>query len=199
MSDVRTRTPERPAHWPTLGNGLTRWLGRTGLACLGWRVQGRLPDNDKLVIAVAPHTSNWDFFVGVFALLAIGARIQWLGKHSIFRWPVNGLLRSLGGIPVVRHAAKDVVAQAAEQFDVQPRLLLALSPEGTRRHLGRLKTGFLRIAKQAGVPVLPVGLDYPSRTIEIGEPWVPDGTLDEDERAFYHYFQAYRGRHPDQY
>lgn len=199
MTEARSRIPERPAHWPTLGNRATRALGRAGLACLGWRVRGRLPDDDKLIIVVAPHTSNWDFFIGVFALLAIGARIHWLGKHSIFRWPVNGLLRSLGGIPVVRHAAADVVEQVADRFSDRPPLLLAMSPEGTRRHLGRLKTGFLRIAKRARVPVLPVGLDYPSRTIEVGETWWPDGTLEEDERAFYHYFEAYRGRHPEQY
>lgn len=199
MKTPPQRTPDRPEHWPTFGNRVTRAVGRAGLAALGWRVTGRLPHEDKVVIAVAPHTSNWDFFVGVFALFAIGARIRWLGKHSLFRWPVNGVLRSLGGIPVVRHQARDVVTQVADRFEADSQLILALAPEGTRRHRGRLKTGFLRIAKAAGVPIVPVGFDYATKTIDIGHIWWPDRPVDEEERAFYRYYESYQGRHPDQY
>lgn len=194
-----SRIPPRPSSWRPLGNRFTRWLGRTGLALMGWRFEGALPAESRLIIILAPHTSNWDFFIGVFALLGLDARVNWMGKHTIFRWPINGLLRSLGGLPVVRHAARDVVDQMVDTFAREPQMLLALAPEGTRRHVGRFKTGFLRIAREAEVPILPVGLDYESRCLVLGKPFIPPGNIADAERACYDYFRRYKPRHPQQY
>lgn len=193
------RIPVRPSGWQPLGNRFTRWIGRAGLGILGWRFQGELPKQDRLIIIIAPHTSNWDFFVGLFGLLAVGARINWMGKHTIFRWPITGLLRSLGGLPVMRHAARDVVDQMVDTFAREPQMLLALAPEGTRKHVGRFKTGFLRIAQIAEVPVLPVGLDYGSRRLVLGKPFIPPGDIAVAERTCYDYFRRYKPRHPRQY
>lgn len=161
-----------PAHlrgqFPLRGNAFSRWFGRLGLRLLGgWKVEGDLPQIKKAILPVAPHTSNWDFFIGVFAMLSIGMDLSYLGKHTIFRFPVNGLLRWLGGIPVDRRAAGGVVEQMVEQFQQRDHLILALSPEGTRTKVMEWKKGFLHIAKAAEVPVIPVALDFSRKVIEI--------------------------------
>src|SRR5690606_23298885 len=117
-----------PAHlrgpFPTRGNRFSRWVGRVGMWALGgWRVEGELPQTRQAIIPVAPHTSNWDFFVGVFVKLALGMKLSFLGKHTIFRFPVRGLLIWLGGIPLNRGSAQGVVAQMVEEFNQRDELM----------------------------------------------------------------------------
>lgn len=173
-----------PAHlvgaFPTRGNAFSRWVGRVGMRVLGgWRVNGQMPEIRQAVIPVAPHTSNWDFFVGVFVMLALGLKLSYLGKHTIFRFPVNGILRALGGIPVDRGAAQGVVMQMAAEFAKRDQLVLALAPEGTRKK-AKWRTGFLHIAKQAKVPVIPVAFDYSRKTVDIAAPMMILGDIDEE-------------------
>src|SRR5690554_3990564 len=161
------------------GNTFSRWVGRVGMRLLGgWRVEGELPQVKKAILPVAPHTSNWDFFIGVFAMLAIGMNLSFLGKHTIFRFPVNRLLRWLGGIPVDRRAAGGVVEQMVEQFQRRDHLILALSPEGTRTKVMEWKKGFLHIAKAAEVPVIPVALDFSRKVIEITPAFMINDDID---------------------
>lgn len=165
--------------FPLRGNSFSRWVGRLGMRVLGgWRIEGELPPVRKAIFPVAPHTSNWDFFVGVFAMLALGLNLSYLGKHTIFRFPVNGILRWLGGIPVDRRAAGGVVAQMVTQFNEREHLILALSPEGTRTKVVEWKKGFLHIAKAAQVPVIPVALDFSRKVIEITPAMMITGEID---------------------
>jgi 1-acyl-sn-glycerol-3-phosphate acyltransferase len=164
---------------------------------MGWRVGGAFPDLPKLVLIVAPHTSNRDFFVGLAAKFALGLDAVWIGKHSIFRWPVAGLLRRWGGIPVVRHEKHDVVQRIAAEFAARERMVFALSPEGTRRRITPWRTGFYHVARAAGVPILPVALDYATRTIHIGTPLTATGDYDADMAAPRALFAAATPRHPD--
>ncbi|GAB3297933.1 lysophospholipid acyltransferase family protein [Pseudidiomarina andamanensis] len=167
--------------FPLRGNAFSRWVGRVGLRLLGgWRVVGDLPHVKKAIIPVAPHTSNWDFFIGVFAMLALGLNLSYLGKHTIFRFPVNGLLRWLGGIPVDRRAASGVVEQMTAQFQQRDELILALSPEGTRKKVQEWKKGFLHIAQAAQVPVVPIALDFSRKVVEITPAFMITGTIDEE-------------------
>lgn len=167
--------------FPMRGNRFSRWLGRFGLRVLGgWRIEGDLPQVRQAILPVAPHTSNWDFFIGVFVMLALGIRISFLGKHTIFRFPVNGLLRWFGGIPLRRDSAQGVVAEMVEQFKQREELILALSPEGTRTKVKEWKKGFLHIAKAAQVPVIPIGLDFSRKVIEITEPLMINGEIDAE-------------------
>jgi len=167
--------------FPLRGNAFSRWVGRVGLRLLGgWRVVGDLPQVKKAIIPVAPHTSNWDFFIGVFAMLALGLNLSYLGKHTIFRFPVNGLLRWLGGIPVDRRAASGVVEQMVAQFQQRDELILALSPEGTRKKVQEWKKGFLHIAQAAQVPVVPIALDFSRKVVEITPAFMITGTIDEE-------------------
>jgi 1-acyl-sn-glycerol-3-phosphate acyltransferase len=161
---------------PTLGPALprrfgrwTRAVGAVALGVFGWRFEGTVPNVGRMVVVVAPHTSNWDFPVGIAAMLALGLRIRWLGKHTIFRGPFGALLRWLGGIPVRRGERLGAVDDAVDAFRAHDRLILALAPEGTRRRVATWKTGYYAIAERAGVPVLPVTLDWSRRVIGIGE------------------------------
>lgn len=182
MTDINALIP---AHLrgpsPTRGNRFSRWVGRVGMRVLGgWRVEGELPQTRQAIIPVAPHTSNWDFFVGVFIKLALGMKLSFLGKHTIFRFPVRGLLIWLGGIPLNRGSAQGVVAQMVEEFKQRDELMLALSPEGTRTKVDEWRKGFLHIAKATGVPVVPIALDFSRKVLEIRPPRLITGDIDEE-------------------
>ncbi|WP_241967708.1 lysophospholipid acyltransferase family protein [Pseudidiomarina insulisalsae] len=182
---------------PTRGNRFSRWIGRVGMRLLGgWRIEGELPQTRQAIIPVAPHTSNWDFFVGVFVMLALGLKLSFLGKHTIFRFPVNGLLRWLGGIPVDRRAAQGVVGQMVEQFEQRDELILALAPEGTRKKVSEWKKGFLHMARRAEVPVIPVGMDFSRRVIDIRPPMMITGDIDEELQRVKHAVAHAEGKNP---
>jgi len=192
----RTRLPAvLPSH-PVGGNALTRWTGRIAMRLSGWTIAGDLPDLSRLVIIVAPHTSAWDLPIGIAARAALGLRIRYLGKHTLFRPPLGWLMRWLGGIPVVRTSRREVVRQVADRFRSSERMFLALSPEGTRRRVERWRTGFWHIAQGADVPILPVGLDYATRTIRIGSPVPAEGDVEASIAALRAWFVGCHGRRP---
>jgi 1-acyl-sn-glycerol-3-phosphate acyltransferase len=172
MSALRT-TDQTGTGLPRRGTAASRTLARRLLGLFGWRIEGEFPDWPKLVVIVAPHTSNWDFFLGVLGMFAVGLRASWLGKHTVFRFPLAPVLRWLGGEPVDRTAAHGTVGTAIEHFRTRPQWVLGLSPEGTRRRVDQWKTGFYRIAVGAGVPIIPVTVDYSTRALRIGSPVVP--------------------------
>ena len=124
--------PHLGAAIPRRGSGSLRLLGRLMLAALGWRVDGQVPNLPKLVIAVAPHTSNWDFIVGIAAMFALDLRIEFLGKHTLFRGPFGVFMRWIGGIPVDRSHPQGVVGDAIAAFGRAEQRILAIAPEGTR-------------------------------------------------------------------
>lgn len=179
-----------------MGNACTRWCGRAVLHLFGWKIRGELPPRPPLIIAGAPHTSNWDFVFGMAAMLALGIRVQWLGKHTIFKRPFRRLLVRLGGIPVDRSAASGVVTQAVQRLREQPDTVIALAPEGTRSRVENWKTGFLRIANAAGVPVLPIGIDYRTRTFDIGDCFYTSEDHERDLAELKSYFARSTAKHP---
>lgn len=161
-------------------NAFTRWLGRTVLRLGGWRMEGEFPDIPKLVLIGAPHSSNWDGIWGLAAKIALGLDIKILGKDSLFKVPLMGvLLRRLGVIPVDRSAAHGVVEQSAMMIRRADRFWYGLAPEGTRKPVERWKTGFWKIARAADVPVLPAYFHYGRKVIGIGPPFA----LGEDMAA----------------
>ncbi|WP_440056341.1 1-acyl-sn-glycerol-3-phosphate acyltransferase (plasmid) [Pseudoalteromonas sp. T1lg65] len=140
------------------------------LKIAGWRVVGDFPCYGKFVAAVAPHTSNWDFIIAIAVKLALDVKIQFLGKHSLFVGPLGWLLKGLGGIPVDRSSAHGVVDQVSQIFASQPTLILGLAPEGTRKYTSQWRTGFIFIAQQAQVPIVPMAIDYSNKTFVVMEP-----------------------------
>ena len=177
--------------------GLVPWLGRTALRLGGWRIVGRLPDVPRYVLIVAPHTSNWDFFVGLAAKFALGLKAAWLGKHTLFRGPIGWMLRGLGGIPVDRSRPDGTVEAVLAQMQGSERFILALAPEGTRRRIEGWKSGFHRIAVAAGVPILPVSFDWSSRTIDLGTPFLPNGDPASDIPRLRALYRKDMAKHPE--
>jgi 1-acyl-sn-glycerol-3-phosphate acyltransferase len=173
-----------------------RTIGRFGMSFLRWDIEGEIPDVPRFVLVVAPHTSNWDFIVALLADLAIDMDAAWMGKHTIFRGPVGTWLRGLGGIPVERHAAHNVVAQMVDEFARRERLILAIAPEGTRKRVERWKSGYWHIARQVGVPILPVGLDFGRRRVVIGKVRWTTESHEHDEAGLKAFFATITPRHP---
>jgi 1-acyl-sn-glycerol-3-phosphate acyltransferase len=188
----------RPAV-PSRGGGVLRVFGRAVLAALGWRIEGEIPNLPRCVVIVAPHTSNWDFVIGLATLLALDLRVTWLGKHQIFRGPLGRLWRALGGVAVDRAAPDGVVEQAAAVLAPPNSVFLAMAPEGTRRKVERWKSGFWRIARAAGVPIFPVAFDYPARAVVLGEPYTPTADYAADLAALQRRFRAEMARNPGNY
>lgn len=150
---------------PTGGNRLTVMLGRSLLKAMGWRIEGEFPNQSKMIVAVAPHTSAMDFVLSVAVILGLGLRASFLAKQSLFKFPLGPLMYAMGGIPVERNSPRGLVGQMAEQFDNNPRLVLGITPEGTRKKVREWKRGFALIAQAADVPILPTILDYKSRVV----------------------------------
>lgn len=181
------------------GNVFTKTLAVVLLRLTGWRFEGQLPNLRKFVIIVAPHTSNWDFPVGVMAMFALGIRGTFLGKDTLFKPPFGFIFRWLGGVPVDRASKNNVVDQTIEYFEKRDQMILALSPEGTRKRIEKWRTGFYWVAVGAKVPIVPVAFDFPRKRYVIYEPQMMTGDPERDIphlRSFFKATQAYR---PDQY
>ncbi len=191
--------PKLPPNVPQEGGPLSRALGRAALRAAGWRIAGDFPDLPRFVCILVPHTSNWDFAVAVAAKFALGVRAVWIGKHTLFRWPVAGLLRRLGGIPVERSAPHAVVQRIAGEFAARDRMVFALAPEGTRKRVERWRSGYWHVARTAGVPIVPAGFDFALRTIFIGPPLTPGDSIEDDERRLREYARGIVPRRPGNY
>jgi 1-acyl-sn-glycerol-3-phosphate acyltransferase len=156
------------------------WLAEKWLKWRGWEFVGEMPDLAKLIIVGAPHSTNWDFILFLGAIHHWRISPRFIGKHTLFRWPFGGFFRRLVGIPVDRDRPGGLVEQVAAEFERAERLILVVAPEGTRKEAPHWKSGFLKIASAARVPVLPARVEYPRKRLVLGTPIGFDG----DERAF---------------
>ena len=180
---------------PTRNWGAAGWLGRAVYGAAGWTFGGQIPDIPRAVVIVAPHTSNWDFVIGAAAMLGIGLRARFLGKHTLFKGPLGIMMRWMGGIPVDRsQPGAAVIEETARLFDAEDQLMLAIAPEGTRREVERWKTGFHRIARAAGVPVVPVALDWGRRQIRFGNEFVTTDDAAADIEVLQAWYSDSRGK-----
>ncbi len=144
----------------------------------------------------APHTSNWDLpYLLAFAAV-LRARVSWMGKEQIFTWPFGGLMRRLGGVPVRRDAAHNMVEQMVKMFvDAEDRILV-VPPEGTRGRADYWKSGFYYIAYGADIPVVPSFLDWGTRQGGVGEPIELSGDVGYDMDRFRAFYAGMRGKRP---
>jgi 1-acyl-sn-glycerol-3-phosphate acyltransferase len=188
-------TDIRPNHRKKIGP-LSTWLARTLTRALGWRFAGEPPSLPKYVLVGAPHTSNWDFLALLALDFAFKLECVWMGKDSIFRGPLGSLFRRLGGIPVDRSSRNNAVEQAAQAFDQSERMVMAISPEGTRKKTARWKTGFYYIALAAGVPISLGFVDFRLRTAGFGPLLAPSGDVAADMAIIRDFYQDITGRHP---
>ncbi len=182
-------------------NTLLRALSLAFLKLNGWRIEGALPATSrKAVLIAAPHTSNWDLPYTLMCAFALRLHIRWMGKASIFRFPFGALMRWLGGIPVDRSKANNLVAASAEAIrSAQGPLQLVVPPEGTRGRTRHWKTGFYFIAQQAGVPIVLAFMDYERKVAGLGPEFVPTGDVERDMAEIKRFYAGVKGRNAGQF
>jgi len=188
------RFPELPPCLPRRGNVLSKALARGLLTLFGWRVDGNFPDRPKMVAIVAPHTSNWDFIVGILVVFALGLRVRFLGKHTLFNPWLGWLMRWLGGTPVIRDTPQGAVAEAVEMIAREEKVLLGIAPEGTRRRGAQWRSGFYNIALAARVPILPAAFDFGRRSLRLFPVFEPTGNYEADLARLQAPYEGVRGR-----
>jgi len=174
-----------------------RWLGKFLMKISGWRTTGKLPIDQRVVLIAGPHTSNWDFVLAMSLILSLDVRIHWVGKHSIFKKGFRRLLKKMGGIPVNRvnpQALKSEIHNITKRYR---GFMIAISPEGTRKKVERLKSGFLRIANETNSKILMVGVDFSNKTIEFGDFFIPSDDMEKDLKFIKDYFGNFTGKRPE--
>lgn len=173
---------------------IAAWL----LKILGWTVHAEFPDTGKYVLIVAPHTSNWDFPLGILAKTALKLDARWMGKHTLFRGPAGWFFRALGGVPVRRDQALNMIQQMADLFADPGPMVLALAPEGTRTRKNHWKTGFYHIARAAQVPIAMAYLDYSRKEVGLGGTFYPGDDIAEVFHRIRTFYQDRKGKYPGQ-
>ena len=170
----------RSAPYRGLFAEVVRWLSAAYLTLNGWKMRGDWPALDKVVLVAAPHTSNWD---GLNMLAAAGyyrVRLRWMGKKSLTEGPFGWLIKRLGCVPIDRSGSHDVVNAMCAQFASEKKMVLAISPEGTRGLVGEWKSGFWHIARAADVPLVLSVLDYGKKCVTLPAVIHPSGDFDAD-------------------
>ncbi len=162
--------------WPRLGDAIPQrkhpirtLIGRAVFELIGWNLEGNLPNKSKLVLVALPHSSNFDFVLGLSVIWGWGLKLNYMGKHTLFKFPLGLFFRAVGGIPVDRRSPQGLIEKMTNEFNSRSSLMLAIAPEGTRNSDGTLRAGFARIAKAASAPVLPVIVNYKTKTLSVGK------------------------------
>ena len=179
--------------------GLGASIARTLLKWGGWTVKVELPDFDKCVICVAPHTSNWDFIICELAYISLQRKAGFLMKKDWFFFPLGYFFRAIGGVPVDRSRRTDLVEQIVEQFNAHDRMTIAITPEATRKANPDWKTGFYRIATQAGVPIVLAYIDYDKREVGIERTFEPTGDVEADMIEIKRYYMRFAAKYKDKF
>ena len=174
-------------------------VGRFMMGIRGWRVEGAVPNIPRMVMIVAPHTSNWDFLTGLWVKLAMRMGARFIGKHTLFHGPMGVFMRWLGGVPVDRSAAAGFADETARVLKDAERMTLVIAPEGTRKRTDKWKSGFYRIAMAAGVPIVLATFDYPRKVISFGPVFQPTGDYEKDLRELQSHFRADMALRPENY
>jgi 1-acyl-sn-glycerol-3-phosphate acyltransferase len=178
---------------PGLLPGVSAWLLRR----LGWQVVLARPVPTRCVVVVAPHTSNWDFVIGLLAKWVIGIRFRWVGKDTLFATPMKSLFLRWGGIPVNRRVSTGFVEQMTAEFERHDEFRLVIAPEGTRGQADHWKSGFYHLARAAKVPVGLAFFDYSRRRVGIGGCLEPTGDVAADMATIADFYADKVGCRPE--
>lgn len=165
---------------------------------LGWKLTGTIDKSlKKCIVIVIPHTSNLDFFIALLVRGIMDVEINFVGKKELFAFPFGYYFRSVGGAPLDRSGGKNNVDATAEVFSKHETFRLALSPEGTRKKVNELRTGFYYIALKANVPIVPVAFDYGKKEVRVGRPIYVTGNFEEDMKIILPFFKDVTGKIPE--
>ena len=182
-------------------NTVLRGLSLAVLKLAGWKVSGQLPANGrKCVLIAAPHTSNWDLPYTLMVAFALRLNIYWMGKEQIFRPPFRGLMMWLGGLPVRRESANNLVAASITALqEADGPVQLVVPPEGTRSKARYWKTGFYYIAVGAQVPIVMAYMDYERKISGLGPVFEPTGDIEADMVTIKAFYAPFKGKNPSQF
>jgi 1-acyl-sn-glycerol-3-phosphate acyltransferase len=160
----------------------------------GWKIEKTFPQNvKKSVIIVIPHTTNWDFPIGILLRPTINLNTHFVGKKALFFFPLGLLMRALGGVAVDRSKHNNFVDAVADIYNKRDEFNITLTPEGTRRKVTTLKSGFYYIAQKAKVPIVCCKFDWSTKVIAFDDPFYPTGDYEGDLKHLLQYFKGVKG------
>lgn len=180
---------------------LPSWGQRTALRLLnlaGWNVRFKPLPGPHGIAVVYPHTSNWDFPIGLLGKWAVGQRFRFLAKDSLFRGPLGGLMRYWGGIAVDRRASMGATQQLAQTMLASDWCWIGITPEGTRGYRPHWKSGFYHLAITAKVPLLLVYIDYRTKVLSVVDTLVLTGDTERDMAAIAAIYEGRQALYPHQ-
>ncbi len=176
---------------------MLRTLSKVIMWIIGWKVTGAFPsDLKKSMVVVIPHTSNWDFPLGIMSRAIIKTRVVYLMKDSMFKPPFGWFFRWMDGMPVIRSKSTNFVDAIVEMYNKEEELHIQIAPEGTRKWVKDLKTGFYYIALGAKIPLLLVKFDYGEKVVDFGKVFYPTGDKEADFKVIKEYFRDVKGKNP---
>jgi 1-acyl-sn-glycerol-3-phosphate acyltransferase len=162
---------------------------------MGWKITGHMDDAiKKSVLMILPHTSWHDFYIGLLARGIIGMEMHYVAKKELFQFPFKWYFRWMGGAPLDRTGNLNKVDAIVEMFNKRKVFRMAIAPEGTRKKVNELKTGFYYIALKANVPIIPVAFDYCRKEVRLGQPYYPTANIDRDLKILSKHFIGVKGR-----
>ncbi len=178
---------------------IIKYFSKFILWILGWKINIKIPDDKKYVIAIAPHTSNWDLIIGKLANWSCGQKPKFVIKKEAFNFFMGPIIRMWGGIPIDRSNSINVVDQLVKYFEENEKFVLGITPEATRKRNPNWKTGFYRIALKANVPIYLGYVDFKTKSGGMHQKFEPTGNLEEDLKKIKQYFKDMEGFHKDQF
>ena len=164
---------------------------------MGWKIEGGIDSNiKKCILMVIPHTSWHDFYLGIFTRGIIGLEMNFIGKKELFRFPLNYYFRWMGGEPLDRSGNLNTVEAIAKIFENKDEFRLAIAPEGTRKKVSELKSGFYYIALKAGVPIIPVAFNFGKKSVQLGKSLNLSENYENDLALLVKHFEGVYGKIP---
>ena len=185
----------KPAPYRGVFAELSSWLCRAYMALVGWKMRGDWPDLPKVILLAAPHTSNWDTLLMLATAGAYRLKLNWMGKKSLVQGPFGFVMRALGVLPVDRSAANGLVGSVSDAITRTNQIILAISPEGTRKRAEEWKKGFYLIAQAAKVPIVFAVLDFKTKIITISGWLMPSGDFEADWPLIRGYYAKAEGKY----
>ena len=177
-----------------IGNLISRFIY---FRVIRWKLVGRFPDLNKFLIAVVPHTSNYDFVLGILIRSVLKEQINYVGKKELFTPLTAWFFRGLGGTPINRGKSENTVDAIVRIYNSHSKFRIAFAPEGTRKKVDEWKTGFYHIAHLAAVPIVPVAFDYAKKQIVMHPPFYTTGDIEKDFVILKKYFEGVVGKIPE--
>lgn len=195
--EVEPGRPELGERVPRRGNWLSKAGARAMMGAAGWKIVGEVPDEPKVLLVGAPHTSNWDYVFTMLTVYSLGVDLHFVAKQSLFDNPLGGVMHFSGGVPLDRAASEGFVDQMVAEFNKRDSFVLAIMPEGTRSQgeACQWRSGFYYIAQGAGVPIVLVIFDYGRKIMRLGPTFWPSGDYEADLAEIQSNFAGVQGKH----